>query len=111
MLVSDFDYYLPEELIAQDPVEPRDSSRLLVMNKETGELEHSVFRNLIQDVGNHTVGIFFHPSIDLTAGFCVKRGFEHIRAVEISIALEKIRIDGKIRRITKPNRVCKMEKI
>jgi len=46
MLVSDFDYYLPEELIAQDPVEPRDSSRLLVMNKETGELEHSIFHDL-----------------------------------------------------------------
>ena len=40
MEVTDFDYDLPEELIAQTPVEPRDSSRLLVMDKKTGELEH-----------------------------------------------------------------------
>ncbi|MGP2526975.1 tRNA preQ1(34) S-adenosylmethionine ribosyltransferase-isomerase QueA [Acidaminococcus sp. LBK-2] len=46
MEVTDFDYDLPEELIAQTPVEPRDSSRLLVMDKETGELEHRHFYNL-----------------------------------------------------------------
>ncbi len=46
MEVTDFDYDLPEELIAQTPVEPRDSSRLLVMDKKTGELEHRHFYNL-----------------------------------------------------------------
>ena len=46
MEVTDFDYDLPEELIAQTPVEPRDSSRLLVMDKKTGELEHRHFFNL-----------------------------------------------------------------
>ena len=46
MEVTDFDYELPQELIAQTPVEPRDSSRLLVMDKETGELEHRHFFNL-----------------------------------------------------------------
>ncbi len=46
MEVTDFDYELPQELIAQTPVEPRDSSRLLVMDKHTGELEHRHFYNL-----------------------------------------------------------------
>ncbi|OUM91993.1 MAG: hypothetical protein BAA04_05965 [Firmicutes bacterium ZCTH02-B6] len=46
MRVSDFDYYLPEELIAQTPVEPRDAARLLVVDRETGRMEHRIFRQL-----------------------------------------------------------------
>ena len=48
MKTSDFYYDLPEELIAQDPLEDRSSSRLLVLNKETGEREHRVFRDIIE---------------------------------------------------------------
>lgn len=48
MKTSDFFYELPQELIAQTPVEPRDSSRLMVINKETGEVEHRIFRDLIE---------------------------------------------------------------
>ena len=47
MKVDDFDYYLPEELIAQVPIEQRDSSRLLVLDKETGEVEHKHFFDII----------------------------------------------------------------
>ena len=47
MKTSDFDYYLPEELIAQTPIEPRDHSRLLVYNRKTGKIEHKHFFNLI----------------------------------------------------------------
>jgi S-adenosylmethionine:tRNA ribosyltransferase-isomerase len=43
---SDFDYHLPESSIAQTPLEPRDSSRLLVLHRETGELEHKTFRDI-----------------------------------------------------------------
>lgn len=46
MKKSDFFYHLPENLIAQTPVEPRNSSRLLSLNRKTGALEHSVFNNL-----------------------------------------------------------------
>jgi len=46
MLVSDFDYQLPEELIAQDPIEPRDASRLLILDKKTGSIRHSIFHHL-----------------------------------------------------------------
>lgn len=47
MKVSDFNYELPEELIAQDPLENRDSSRLMVLKKETGEISHHVFHDII----------------------------------------------------------------
>lgn len=47
MLVTDFDYDLPQELIAQHPMEPRDHSRLLVVDKKTGEIEHRHFYDLV----------------------------------------------------------------
>ena len=47
MKVEDFDYVLPEELIAQTPLEKRDASRLLVLDKETGNIEHKHFYNII----------------------------------------------------------------
>ena len=46
MKISDFDYYLPESAIAQTPAEPRDSSRLLVLHRETRRLEHRIFREI-----------------------------------------------------------------
>ena len=48
MKTQDFYYDLPEELIAQDPLEDRSGSRLLLLNKETGEIEHRIFRQITQ---------------------------------------------------------------
>ncbi len=47
MKTEDFDYYLPKELIAQTPLEKRDESRLLVMDKITGKLSHEYFYDVI----------------------------------------------------------------
>ncbi len=47
MLLSDFDYELPQELIAQKPAEKRDNSRLLVVHRSTGELEHKHFYDIL----------------------------------------------------------------
>ena len=44
---QDFSFELPQELIAQDPLKDRSSSRLLVLDKETGEVSHHVFRDII----------------------------------------------------------------
>jgi S-adenosylmethionine:tRNA ribosyltransferase-isomerase len=52
MKTSDFDYNLPPEYIAQIPVEPRDSSRLLVLHRDRGALEHRVFSE---------IGQYLHP--------------------------------------------------
>ena len=47
MKTDDFDYELPEELIAQTPLEKRDSSRLLILDKKTGDIEHKRFSDII----------------------------------------------------------------
>ena len=52
MQTSDFDYHLPEASIAQTPAEPRDSSRLLVLHRDSGEVEHRLF---------HDVSLFLRP--------------------------------------------------
>src|SRR5512138_21343 len=52
MQTSDFDYHLPESSIAQTPAEPRDSSRLLVLHRDTGQLDHRIF---------HDVGDYLRP--------------------------------------------------
>ena len=46
MDVKDFYYDLPQELIAQDPLEDRSSSRLMVLDKNTGEVTHRVFKDI-----------------------------------------------------------------
>ena len=48
MNVKDYDYDLPEELIAQDPLEDRSSSRLMVLDHETGEVEHRHFTDILE---------------------------------------------------------------
>ncbi len=52
MKTSDFNYHLPPEFIAQMPIEPRDASRLLVLKRDTGKLEHAIF---------HDIGKYLHP--------------------------------------------------
>jgi len=46
--VSDFDFYLPEELIAQHPLQNRDEARLMVVDKNSGNIEHKVFRDIAE---------------------------------------------------------------
>ncbi|WP_027628019.1 tRNA preQ1(34) S-adenosylmethionine ribosyltransferase-isomerase QueA [Ruminiclostridium cellobioparum] len=46
MNLQEFDYYLPEELIAQHPLERRDMSRLMVLDRESGEIDHKLFKDI-----------------------------------------------------------------
>ena len=48
MDVKDFYFELPQELIAQDPLEDRSSSRLLVLDKDTGAVQHRIFKNITE---------------------------------------------------------------
>ncbi|HOP51476.1 MAG TPA: S-adenosylmethionine:tRNA ribosyltransferase-isomerase, partial [Synergistales bacterium] len=45
--INSYDYYLPESRIAQEPVEPRDSSKLLVMDRFSGTIRHRVFNEIM----------------------------------------------------------------
>lgn len=58
MRTEDFDYYLPPELIAQEPIEHRDSSRLLVLNRENKTIEHHHFYNLPDFLKDGDVMVF-----------------------------------------------------
>lgn len=55
MKLSDFNYHLPEELIAQTPLEKRDESRLLVLDKETGKIDEKKFYQIVEYLGENDV--------------------------------------------------------
>jgi S-adenosylmethionine:tRNA ribosyltransferase-isomerase len=58
MKTSDFDYHLPPELIAQTPLEPRDKSRLIVVNRANGTIEHRLFSEIIDYVQTGDTMVF-----------------------------------------------------
>jgi S-adenosylmethionine:tRNA ribosyltransferase-isomerase len=49
--LSEYDYYLPDEMIAQTPSEPRDECKLMVLDKKTGNIEHKIFKNIVDFLG------------------------------------------------------------
>ena len=55
MKLSDFDYELPEELIAQTPISKRDTSRLMILDKKTGEITHKHFHDIIHELNKGDV--------------------------------------------------------
>ncbi len=55
MNIKDYDYVLPEELIAQTPLKKRDSSKLLILNKNTGDIKHEHFNNIINELNKGDV--------------------------------------------------------
>lgn len=55
MNLSDFDYHLPEELIAQTPIKNRDQSKLLILDKKTGDMKHQHFKDIIEEFNSGDV--------------------------------------------------------
>lgn len=58
MKLSKFKYNLPEELIALHPTKNRDESRMMVLNRNTGEIEHKIFKDVVDYFNNHDVMVF-----------------------------------------------------
>ena len=58
MKLSKFKFNLPQELIALHPAKNRDESRLMIVNRKTGEIEHKVFKDLLSYFGEKDVFIF-----------------------------------------------------
>lgn len=79
MKVTEFDYDLPEHFIAQEPLEPRDASKLLLLNRETGQLEHRIFSEIID---------LIHPNDVLV--------MNNTRVIPARLAAYKIETQGKV---------------
>ncbi|MCK5387971.1 MAG: tRNA preQ1(34) S-adenosylmethionine ribosyltransferase-isomerase QueA [Candidatus Izimaplasma sp.] len=89
MKVSDFDYILPEELIAQTPLKNRSASRLLVINKNTGNIKHDHFLNIIDYLNEGDVLVLNDTSVIPARLF----GFKEDTLAAIEILLLKQRED------------------
>lgn len=63
MRLSEFDYYLPTELIAQRPIDERDHSKLLILNKENGNIKHEIFYNIINYINKDDLVIFNNTKV------------------------------------------------
>lgn len=74
MRVSDFDFYLPEELIAQEPVEPRDASRLMVLHRSSGKIEHKIFSDIYQYVNAGDILVRNNTKVIPARLFGIKEG-------------------------------------
>ncbi|MDU1773158.1 MAG: S-adenosylmethionine:tRNA ribosyltransferase-isomerase, partial [Dialister micraerophilus] len=63
MKLENFNYELPESLIAQEPVEPRDSCKLMVLDKETGHLSHHVFTDILDEIKENDLIVFNNTKV------------------------------------------------
>ena len=63
MKLEEFNYDLPKELIAQEPAEPRDSCRLMILDRETGEYTHHTFRDILDEIRPGDVFVFNNTKV------------------------------------------------
>jgi len=63
MKLSQFKFNLPKELIAKFPTENRDESRLLVLNRETGKIEHKIFKDVVDYFNDQDVMVFNNTKV------------------------------------------------
>ena len=111
MKLSDFYYDLPEELIAQIPIEKRDESRLLVLNKETGEIEHKVFKNIIEYLNPGDCLVLNETRVIPARIYGKREGVvtpEGVEASTIEMLLLKDFGDNSWEVLVKPGKKCKL---
>lgn len=103
MDVKDFYFDLPEELIAQDPLEDRSASRLLVLNKENGEMEHKHFRDIVTYLNPGDCLVINDTKVIPARLFGVKEGTD----AKIEILLLKRRENDIWETLVKPGKKAK----
>lgn len=103
MDVKDFYFDLPQELIAQDPLEDRSSSRLLVLNKETGEMEHRIFKDILSYLNPGDCLVLNNTKVIPARLYGVKEGTE----AHIEILLLKRRENDIWETLVKPGKKAK----
>ena len=103
LLKSDYYFDLPEELIAQDPLEDRSSSRLLVLDKNTGEMEHHIFKDIIDYLHPGDCLVVNNTKVIPARLFGAKEGTE----AKIEILLLKRKENDIWEALVKPGKKCK----
>lgn len=103
MNVKDFDFDLPQELIAQDPLEDRSSSRLLVLDKNTGEMEHRHFRDITEYLRPGDCLVINNTKVIPARLFGVKEDTQ----AKIEVLLLKRRENDIWETLVKPGKKCK----
>ena len=104
MKTSDFYYDLPEELIAQDPLEDRSSSRLMVLDKKTGEVSHHVFKEIVKYLRPGDCLVINNTKVIPARLYGVKEGTE----AKIEILLLKRKENDIWETLVKPGKKCKI---
>lgn len=104
MNVRDFNFNLPQELIAQDPLEDRSASRLLVLDKHTGEIQHRHFRDILSYLRKGDCLVINDTKVIPARLFGVKEGTE----AKIEILLLKRRENDIWETLVKPGKKAKM---
>lgn len=104
MKLSDFYYDLPEELIAQHPTEKRDESRLLVLDRKTGNIEHRVFKDIVEYLTPNDCLVINETRVIPARIYGVKKGTES----KVEILLLKDMGDNKWEVLVKPGKKCKV---
>lgn len=111
MKLSEFYYDLPEELIAQHPMEKRDESRLLVLNKTTGEIAHKQFKNILEYLKPEDCLVLNETRVVPARIFGKREGVITPNGVEsstIEMLLLKDFGENKWEVLVKPGRKCKV---
>lgn len=103
MDVKDFYYDLPEELIAQDPLEDRSSSRLMVLDKETGDIEHKIFKDIVDYLQPGDCLVVNNTKVIPARLYGAKEG----TCAKIEILLLKRRENDIWETLVKPGKKCK----
>ena len=111
MKLSDFYYDLPEELIAQHPMDKRDESRLMLLNKTTGEIDHKTFKDIIEYLNSNDCLVLNETRVIPARIFGKREGVVTPSGVEsstIELLLLKDIGDDKWEVLTKPGRKCQI---
>lgn len=103
MNVKDFYFDLPQELIAQDPLEDRSGSRLLVLDKKTGEMEHRIFKDILSYLREGDCLVLNNTKVIPARLYGVKEGTE----AHIEILLLKRRENDVWETLVKPGKKAK----
>ena len=103
MNVKDFYFDLPQELIAQDPLEDRSSSRLLVLDKNTGEMEHRHFRDITEYLRPGDCLVINNTKVIPARLFGVKEDTQ----AQIEVLLLKRRENDIWETLVKPGKKCR----